>query len=81
MTYANQICRKCGETGQGNVEYDGDANKWMFHCWLCGMETEIENKLIPPDLQAQKGRYCEHCLKSSGGVAQGHFPRYNARGE
>ena len=80
MTYANQVCRKCGEKGQGNVEYNADEKQWVFHCWLCSCETPIKDKYIPPELQMQKGRYCEHVLKSSGGVAQGNFPKYNDRG-
>lgn len=75
MSYSNLPCKKCGTTGQGNVEFNSDDNQWVFHCWLCGQETPIPDNQIPARLQSQKYRYAEHVLKSNG-VPQGNFPHY-----
>ena len=75
---SNFICPHCGRTGQGYVTFDFG---WEFNCYCCSCVSKIPDNEIPPELQSQKYKYSEHVLKSSGGVAQGNFPKYQSRGE
>lgn len=81
MSYSNQPCRKCGATGQGNVEFNVDTNQWVFHCLLCAADTLIPQELIPPELHAQRYRYSEHVLQSSNVFQGSGRPKYNNRSE
>ena len=72
---SNFICPHCGRTGQGYLSYD---HSWEFNCYCCSCVSTIPDKEMPPNLD--KRQYSEHVLKSSGGVAQGNFPRYNDNG-
>ena len=64
MSYSNCPCRHCGETGQGNVEYNATEKQWVFHCWLCSCETPIPNTIIPQDLQSQRYKYSDTVIKT-----------------
>jgi hypothetical protein len=81
MTYSNCICRHCGKVGQGNVEFNGDDNQWIFHCWICSCETPISNDLIPPELQSQRHKYSEHVLQSANVFQGSGRPKFSDRSE
>jgi hypothetical protein len=52
---------------------------WEFNCYFCSCVDKIPDKEIPPELDKKK--YSIHVLKSSGGVAQGSFPKFIERKE
>ena len=68
MTNENRIdiipCPRCIH---GQMFYDIHLHE--YDCIDCGYTTYVSSKITVPSI-----------LKSSGGVAQGNFPKYNDRG-